>query len=194
MSRANRTQLKRPLPLWAPCRRAPKAQRGASLIVAVTIITLLTLVGAMVLEQVYADTQLSGSERAAQNAAYVADAGVVWGQAQLGNLLFPNGLSSASTTPPVLAGLMALPTLPAGDAMCPDAPLTTCSAWYLLSPPSAPALPGWVAYGANANYRVAATCNPQPCSATTLPVNYSVRAMSSSLDGSRHLIEMVLTQ
>lgn len=174
--------------------RATASQRGASLIVAVTIITILTLVGAMVLEQVYADTQLSGSERAAQNAAYVADAGAVWGQAQLGNLIFPNGLASAATTPPVLTTLMALPSLPAGDAMCPDATLTNCTAWYLLTPPANPSLPGWVAFGANANYRVAATCNPQPCNNANTPVNYSVRSMSLSSDGSRHLIEMVLGQ
>lgn len=176
------------------CGRPPAQERGASLIVAVTIITILTLVGAMVLEQVYADTQLSGSERAAQNAAYVADAGAVWGQAQLANLIYPNGLATAGTTPPVLTRLMTLPTLPSGDAMCPDSTLTTCTNWYLLTPPSNPALPGWVAYGNNSNYRVAATCNPQPCSDSNTPVNYSVRSMSMSNDGSRHLIEVVLGQ
>lgn len=182
-----------PRPPW-PQRPTRAQQRGASLIVAVTIVTILTLIGAMVLDQVYADTQLSGSERAAQNATYVADAGAVWGQAQLANLIFPNGLASAGSTPPVLTGLMALPTLPANDAMCPDATLTTCTAWYLLTPPANPSLPGWVPYGANSNYRVAATCNPQPCSNANTPVNYSVRSMSLSADGSRHLIEAMLAQ
>lgn len=171
-----------------------QSERGASLIVAVTIITILTLIGAMVLEQVYADTQLSGSERSAQNVAYAADAGAVWGQMQLANLVFPNGLATAGTTPPVLTGLMALPTLPANDAMCPDATLTTCTGWYLLTPPSNPALPGWVPYNSNANYRVAATCNPQPCNNANTPVNYSLRSMAQSNDGSRHLIEVVLGQ
>jgi hypothetical protein len=166
-----------------------RAERGYSLIVAVSIVALLIMVGSMVLEQVYADTQLSGSERAAQNALYVADAGAVWGQMKLSNMVFPGGLDSASTAAPILSGLMALPPLPAGDAMCPDLSATACSQWFLLSPGP---LPGWVAYGTNSNYRVAATCNPQPCSNSNTPINYSVRSMSVANDGARRLVETVI--
>jgi hypothetical protein len=148
------------------------------------------MVGAMVIEQVFADTQLSGSARAAQNAMYVADAGAVWGQQQLITLLYPNGIGSAGAGPPSVSALLSLPNLPNNDAMCPDLTGAACSRWFLLSP--AP-LPGWVSYGpSNSRYRVAVTCNPQPCSLTSSPVNFSIRAMSQSNDGSRRLIEVVM--
>lgn len=164
-----------------------RRQRGASLILAVAIISLLTMVGTMVLNQVYTDTQLAGSERAAQDALYVADAGAVWGQQELMNVLWPGGSATVTTTPPLLSSLTSKTALGTNDPMCPDG--IDCSQWFLLTPGAAP---GWVAYGTDSNYRVAATCNPRPCDNSNTPVNYSIRSLGLARGGAQRLVEIVL--
>lgn len=160
-----------------------RRQQGASLILAVAIISLLTVVGTMVLNQVYADTQLSGSERASQEARYVADAGAVWGQQELMNVLWPGGSTTVTTTPPLLSALTSKTPLSANDPICPDK--IDCTQWFALTS-------DWVPYGSNSNYRVAATCNPRPCDNSNTPVNYSIRSLSLSRGGTQRLVEVVL--
>ena len=163
-------------------------QRGYSLIVAVTVVALLSMLGIMVLDQVYTDTQLSGGDRASINAMYLAEAGAVWGKQALVDVLYPPGTNSGTAA---VTNLTSLNALAATDAICPEnncvappCPSTiTCSNWYLLTSTA------WVPYGTG-QYRVAATCNPNCLVAN--PVSYSVRALGQSPDGSQRLLEITV--
>lgn len=165
-------------------------ERGYSLIVAVSVVALLSMVGIMVLDQVYTDTQLSGGDRAALNAMYLAEAGAVWGKQALVDLLYPPGTNSGTAN---VANLTVLSSLGGTDVLCPENNCTTqpcpaaitCTNWYLLTNTS------WVPYG-NGQYRVAATCNPN-CLVTN-PISYSVRALGQSFDGSQRLLEVTVGQ
>ncbi len=179
----------RPLP--RSCRRpgaaTRPAQAGFSLIIAVSIISLLSLVGMMILEQSIADVQLAGADRAAHNSLYIAEAGAIWGQQQVADLLFPPGTSTADK--PQAGSLTGLPTLPANDPLCPEnscitppcPPPIDCSQFYLLTP-------SWVDYGGG-RYRAAASCTPS-CSAG-LPRAYTVRALGQAASGAARLVEVV---
>ena len=166
-------------------------QRGYSLIVAVTVVTLLTLLGILVLDSVWSDTQLSGGDRASINAMYLAEAGAVWGQQQLINMVMPPGTTAANNT-----SLMALTALGTTDPICPEnacvAPpcpqALNCTQWYQLTPTA------WVPYSTG-QYRVAATCLPAPCTnpASSNPV-YLIRSIGQWPDGSQRLVEVTVGQ
>lgn len=153
-------------------------QRGFSLIVAVSVVTLLIMTGTVVLDAVHSDNILAGADFSAQVAGYVAEAGAVWGKDTLEALLYPSG--SAPNSPPVVSNLTAMTALSTGDALCPDD--TVCTNWRLLTPSA------WVSYGANGGtYRVAATCRPD-CTGT--PTSFVVRAVGKMTDGVQRLVEV----
>ena len=162
-------------------------QLGYSLMMAASIIALLTMLALSVLEAVRADVQLAGGDRAAQNSMYVAEGGAQWAKQALIDILFPDGLSGT----PNIASLTALPALSNADPLCPENNCVTppcpvvlnCSQWFLLTGAS------WVPYGSG-QYRAAATCSPN-CSVAT-PQQYLVRAMGQMPDGSRRLLELTL--
>lgn len=170
-------------------KRLRHAERGFSLIIAVSIIALLTLFGVLVLDASHGDVQLAGGDRAAQNTLFIAEAGIVTAKQQLVNLLYPPGTSSSAAN---VAALMALTSLAANDALCPEnacvsAPCPTpirCSDWYALTPAAGQS------YGTG-SYRAAATCNPN-CSLVTPPASYSVRALALSPDGAQRLLEITV--
>ena len=58
-------------------------QRGFSLLVAMTLLTLLTFLGLMVWDTVAIESQSAGSDRRSINALYIAEAGMAWGLDQL---------------------------------------------------------------------------------------------------------------
>ena len=153
-------------------------QRGFSLVIAVAIFTLLTLMGLMVLDAVFNDTQLAGGERANQNILYVAEAGLIWGRQRMVDLLFPLGGSGSAQ----VATLMAQPPLAAGDVMCPDNVI--CSNWFLLQ--------DWTTYGAG-QYRVAGTCQPA-CSLINPSTVFTVRAIGRTSGGGQRMLEMTIGQ
>jgi Tfp pilus assembly protein PilX len=172
-------------------RHSLHAQRGYSLIIAVAIIALLSLVGLMVLDQAANDVQLAGADRAAQNALYVADAGAVWAKQYVIDTLYPPG--TATGAPPTATNLDALPALAQNDVLCPEntcssppCPTSTdCSRFHLITSPA------WVPYGAG-QYRAAASCEPS-CTVAS-PLSYTLRAMGQTPDGATRLIEMTLGQ
>ena len=152
-------------------------QRGFSLVIAVAIFALLSMMGVMVLDAVYTDTQMAGGDRAGQNVLYVSEAGLVWGRQRLEDLMFPLG---SSNTAPQVTALMAQTPLMAGDVMCPDN--VVCTNWFLLQ--------DWLAYGAG-EYRVAATCQPV-CSTVNPPSAFTVRAVGRTPDGARRMLELTV--
>jgi hypothetical protein len=172
-----------------PCTHRSAAQGGYSLIIAVAIIALLSLVGLLVLDQAANDVQLAGADRAAQNALYVADAGAVWAKQFVIDTLYPPG--TASGAPPTATNLDALPRLAQTDVLCPEnacssppCPLTLdCSRFHLLTGAA------WTPYG-QGTYRAAASCEPS-CTVAA-PQSYTLRAMGKTPDGATRLIEMTL--
>ena len=161
-------------------------ERGMSLIIAVVVIVLLTMIGLMVLDSVYSDTQLAGSERSTQAAMYVAEAGAVIGRQMLVDMLFPAG--SGQTAPPQVATLLTQQQLAIGDPICPASDTTTvCSNWYQLG------VSTWTNY-AQGQYRIAATCYPTCSSTASNSMTFSVRSIAKMPDGSTRLIQIDVGQ
>lgn len=150
-------------------------QRGFGLVIAVSVIALLSLLGMLVLDQVYTDIQIAGSERASQSAMYIAEAGSVWGRTRLTALLFGTGTTAQPSN------LQALPPMPAADALCPEnscgdhlcPPPVDCTAFLRLTALIDPQF-------ANGFYRVAVRCNPN-CQAAN--PSYTLRALGIAQEG-----------
>jgi hypothetical protein len=157
-----------------------RAERGYSLIIVVAVSTLLLSAGVVTLDAVYADTQAARADDSTQNALYLAEAGAVWGQQTLTNLLYPNG--SGPADPPAISSLTSLPRLTTDDPICPDG--VTCSNWFLLTPSD------WITYGAyKGAYRVAASCSPS-CNASAS--TFYVRAVGKVPSGAKRLLEVTM--
>ena len=169
------------------CIRKTKNERGYGLVVAVSIIALLTMLGLMVLDVVATDVQMAGGDRSSGNAYYLAEAGGIWAQQTLVTLVYPQG-ASGSATPGALTTLGALSTADQA-AFCPDSPNPPCSTYYYMSvgTPSG----NTVTYPGG-SYMVAATCVPN-CNLGTTPTSYIIRSLGTTTDGSaKRLIEITM--
>ena len=70
--------------------RAPRREQGAALLVAIIMLSLITLLGMSSMQTVMHDRQVAGFQSRARTALYAADAGISWGQGiiyqQIGSL------------------------------------------------------------------------------------------------------------
>jgi len=103
-----------------------KSERGSVLVMAIAIITMLTLLGLVVLRTVSVDIDSTGAERLSDNALYAAEAGIQWA---LQDLALTYNIDPANAD---YTAVLAQPSI-TGDVNCPDA---TCPlfGWHQLHP------------------------------------------------------------
>lgn len=146
------------------------SERGAMLLLAVTMVVMLTLMGALVMRTVGDDVQVAGAERSADSALYIAEAGLQWARVQIAD---PNGYNGDLNQV-----LTALTAVPVGDS---DVPLR-----------------GWLELGSqnygDGTFRVVlqddayAETDPPPAPNNTI----LVRSLGTSARGSKRLLEVAL--
>lgn len=87
-------------------RKIPKSERGAVLIIAISVLVMMTLVGVMVMQVVAVDVDAVGAERGGEEALYIAEAGIQWGLQEI-DLNYDIGSGTPSwtllTVPPLIA-------------------------------------------------------------------------------------------
>ena len=176
----------------APRRR--RGERGYSLIISVTIITLLTMGGVMVLDAVYTDILLSGGDRAALNAMYVSEAGAVKYKQILIDKLYPGGATGAATPGalsiyPYLVDTGDEPLCP--ESNCPAPPCTTkkmdppCGQWRRMTDAAGEVYP-------NGTYHVAVAAMPNGTSYTMRSLGIAESAAGPGGKSPQRLIEVTL--
>lgn len=164
-------------------------ERGFSLLMAVTITVMLTLVGMMVLNHTIVDTELAGASRNATDALYIAEAGIYAGMDILrqdygfdGNSPDFNGpLTSGS-----LDGTLPRPIV----ASDPDCSSAACKifGWNDLVDGR------WVNYGGG-RYRVVVADDSDDDGDTTQDANQTIllRALGEGRGGGRRLLEVAVS-
>lgn len=160
-------------------------QRGFSLIVAVVVIAVLTMTGAMIIEGAIADVTLAGGQRAAEDALYMAEAGSAWAAEELTNVLYPTGYQSGVA--PQLSALVSKPALTVGHTLCRGLTDAACieGRWLTVS--------AGQTYG-NGGYQVAVFCTPLPRCQDNVPapVAYNLRIAGYGRGQVQRLLEVTM--
>lgn len=94
-------------------RRIPDAEAGGTLILAMVVLMMLTLVGLMAIQIVAVEVDVVGAERRADNALYIAEAGIQWGLQTLDGYNFLPGTRD-------FTALNALPVINGSDSWAPS--------------------------------------------------------------------------
>ncbi len=165
-------------------RKIPKRQRGTVLIIAMSVIVMMTLVGVMVMQVVAVDVDAVGAERGGDQALYIAEAGIQWALQEIDNndnySIDPNDPDWTPLTITTEGGtLVAVPAeFPWGPSGIVD--------WGQLHPTSRS-----IAYGAGA-FRVVVQPANAPETGTLL-----IRSLGVTLEagryGARRLLEVAVT-
>lgn len=157
-------------------------QQGFSLLLAMSVIVLLTLLGIMVLKTVTADLALAGSDRSSQAALYTAEAGVYWGLDKLRDDYGFDGDTPQYDI--VLSGTV--PAVSAGDAACQHLS-GTCTDWRELTA-------GSEGFG-DASFRVFVRDDDEADGDSLVDSNATILMWALGVDqhGAKRMIEVVLS-
>ena len=107
-----------------------RGESGFSLIIAIMVLVVLTLLGMTVLTGVNVDSDMAGNIRASESALYLAEAGISWGMDTLRNA--PYSLSSPSTDVGVALSNTLCPRI-TGDADCLNGTVCPIFGWRQLN-------------------------------------------------------------
>ncbi len=151
-------------------------EQGYALIIAIVVLVFLTLLASTTLRTVATDTEVAGSDRSAQSALYIAQAGTAFGV----NLLreAPFNLDDPATTVTSVLGAATLTTI--ADATSP------LDGWS--------ELPGSPISFAGGSYRVAIRDDADDTDyATDANNTFLLRSLGTDARGSRRLLEITLS-
>jgi len=154
-------------------RRVRRSEAGAVMIIAVVVVTMLTLVGLMAIQIVGVELEVVGAERSADNALYIAEAGVQWGLQNLYGYNFVPGN-------PNYAPILALPTVSDAGPFAPS----QLQGWHELHAGQTS-----IAYG-DGFFRVVVEVMPPPDDDTLLVRSLGISG--SPQDGARRLLEVAV--
>jgi Tfp pilus assembly protein PilX len=118
-------------------------ERGYSLIIAMVIVAILTMLGFAVLDAVIGDVDMASAARQKEAALYVAEGGIAWAVDQV-NAAYPSSSGTTVFGDITLSAITMSSVVVQGDASCPTsdcAVLLTPSGWRRLT------TTGAVAYG-----------------------------------------------
>lgn len=151
--------------------RVPPSERGSTLVMVLLVIMLLTVLGATVLQSVTADVDAAGAERGAEEAMYIAEAGIQWALQEL------DGVYGFNASNPDYSPILALPPVTAATTWGPS----EIVGWHQLHAASE-SMPY-----ASGNFRVVAKPADPPEKNTLL-----VRSLGIASGGARRLLEVAV--
>ena len=161
-----------------PYRNIPKGERGTVLIIAMSVLVMMTLVGVMVMQMVAVDVDAVGAERGGEEALYIAEAGIQWGLQEV-DLKYDIDPSTPDYTPLTVPNLTAVPS----EAVWGPPAIV---GWGQLHPASRS-----IAYGGGA-FRVVVQPAPAPDTKTLLVRSLGV-TMEAGRFGAQRLLEVAVT-
>lgn len=114
--------------------RASRSEYGGFLVMAIVLVTILTLLGLIVMQTVVVDTESAGVERGGETALYIAEAGARRGIAQLENEF---GMGGGASVVEMLGNVRAASPTPVaeGDPDCMNTVPCPVAGWYKLPVP-----------------------------------------------------------
>ncbi len=154
-------------------RRVQRDEAGAVLIIAMVVLIMLTMVGLMAIQIVAVEVEVVGAERSADNALYIAEAGLQWGLQTLDGYNFVPGN-------PDYAPILALPTVSDAGPFAP----AQIQGWYELHGGQI-SMP----YG-DGNFRVVVNVMPPPDEDTLLVRSFGISG--SPQEGAKRLLEVAV--
>ena len=152
-------------------KRMRRQEAGAALIIAIAVVAMLTVLGMIAVQMTTTDLEVTGVERGADSAMYIAEAGVQWAllELDLGYAIDPSN--------PNYTGITSQPTVSFSDPWGP----TRIVGWHELHPAKTSMLFG------GGGFRAVAKPAAAPDGDTLV-----IRSLGISASGAKRLIEVAV--